>query len=498
MPDALAGAPSIRRRLLRFLIPSLLFVVFCAGTLTYFVALDVATSAYDRSLLDPALDMAENIRTGADGPRLDMLMQAQEALMYDHVDSMVFQIRAADGRVIAGSEELAAPRELAVGARAFFDGVYRDQPVRIAEVRSSDGLYVQVGETLFKRRRLIWEILAAGLLPTLLIAFVAVALAWTGVNHGVAPLARIRSELLGRGPNDLRPLTQAGAPLEIAPALKAFNELLSRMREASAVQQRFLANAAHQLRTPLAGLQMHLELLLRRDLLPDVRSEIERMHVATTRASHLAKQLLVLARAEASGTHGVDAPQFDLRDIADATVQEWVPRAIARNIDIGFVLENASLAGNPLLMTEVLNNLIDNAVRYTPSGGAVTVRCGLDAADNPYVSVEDSGPGIPDEARDKIFERFYRIEGTPGDGSGLGLAIVKEVVDRHHGVLNVRSAGPGLKIIATFPATRSATASEPPKGISPRFVEAASSAVTGERRDRDIVVSRSPDRQFGA
>src|SRR4029077_2810321 len=135
---------------------SLLFLVLCGGVLTYGVALSVATSAYDRSLLDPALDMAENIRVGNDGPHLDLLMQAQEALMYDHVDSMVFQIRAADGRVIAGSEELAAPRELAVGGRVFFDGVYRDQPVRIAEVRSRDGLYVQVGETLFKRRRLIW------------------------------------------------------------------------------------------------------------------------------------------------------------------------------------------------------------------------------------------------------------------------------------------------------------------------------------------------------
>ena len=284
-------------------------------------------------------------------------------------------------------------------------------------------------------------------------------LAWTGVKHGVAPLARIRGELLGRGPNDLRPLTETDAPAEIAPAVKAFNKLLGRMREASAVQQRFLANAAHQLRTPLAGLQMHLELLLRRDLVPEVRDEIEGMHVATTRASHLAKQLLALARAEASGANGRDAQYFDLRQIADAAAQEWVPRAIARDIDLGFVLENAIVSGNPLLLSELLNNLVDNALRYTPPGGTVTVRSGTDDGGHPYLSVEDNGVGIPEDARSKVFERFYRIEGTPGDGSGLGLAIVKEVVDRHNGVLSVQSgAASGTRIIATFVAPTAAPA----------------------------------------
>jgi two-component system sensor histidine kinase TctE len=461
MPDARPGARSIRRRLLFFLIPSLLFLVLCGGVLTYGVALSVATSAYDRSLLDPALDMAENIRIGADGPHLDLLMQAQEALMFDHVDSMVFQIRGVDGRVIAGTDELAPAPALRDGERRFFDGVYRGEPVRIAALRTDSGFSVQVGETLSKRQRLIWEILAAGLVPTLLIAFAAVGLAWTGVKHGVAPLARIRGELLGRGPNDLRPLTETGAPAEIAPAVKAFNKLLGRMREASAVQQRFLANAAHQLRTPLAGLQMHLELLLRRDLTPDVRDEIEGMHVATTRASHLATQLLALARAEAGGASGLDVQYFDLRQIADAAAQEWVPRAIARNIDLGFVLENAIVSGNPLLLSELLNNLVDNALRYTPSGGTVTVRSGMDDGGHPYLSVEDSGVGIPEDSRRKVFERFYRIEGTPGDGSGLGLAIVKEVADRHSGFLTVQSgATSGTRIAVTFAAPAAPPARE--------------------------------------
>jgi two-component system sensor histidine kinase TctE len=379
--------------------------------------------------------------------------------MYDHADSMIFQIRVPAGRVFAGSVELAPAPALRVGESWVVDGLYRAQPVRIAALRTESGFSDQVGETLSKRQRLIWEILAAELVPTLLIAVAAVVLAWTGVKHGVAPLARIRGELLGRGPNDLRPLTETDAPLEIAPAVKAFNNLLGRMREASAVQQRFLANAAHQLRTPLAGLQMHLELLLRRDLAPDVRNEIERMHVATMRASHLATQLLALARAEASGANGRDAQYFDLRQIADAAAQEWVPRAIARNIDLGFVLESAIVSGNPLLLSELLNNLVDNALRYTQSGGAVTVHSGTDDGGRPYLSVEDNGAGIPEDARSKVFERFYRIEGTPGEGSGLGLAIVKEVVERHNGILSVQSgAMSGTRIIATFAAATAAPA----------------------------------------
>lgn len=453
MREAVASAPSIRRRLLLFLIPSLLGLVLCAGVLTYYVALSVATSAYDRSLLDPALDMAQNVRMGADGPHLDLLMQAQQALLYDHADKMLFQIRAADGRVIAGTPDLPAPPPLNAGEPAFYDRVHGNEPVRIAAVRSADGIEVQVGETLHKRQRLIWEVLAAELVPTLLIACAAAALAWTGVKHGVAPLARIRGELQGRGPADLSPLAEAGVPIEVAPAIRAFNNLLGQIRESNAVQQRFLGNAAHQLRTPLAGLQMHLELLLRRIRDPDVRPEIERMHVATLRASHLASQLLVLARAEASAADGGESRVFDLRHVADEAVQQWVPRAIARNIDLGFALRDAPVAGNPALMAQLLDNLIDNALRYTPAGGSVTVRSGIDEG-AAFLCVEDSGRGIPEYARERVFERFYRIEGTPGDGAGLGLAIVKEVAERHGGMLHVQpaGAGPGTRIVARFPA----------------------------------------------
>ncbi len=442
---------SIRRRLLLFLIPSLLLLIFGAAALAYYVGLRVATSAYDRSLLDPALDMAANVRIEPSGPRLAMLEPAQEALLYDHDDTLVFQIREPGGAIVAGDEDLPPPPNLEPGKPSFFDSRTHGQPVRVAAVRSDSGLYVQVAETLHKRNRLIGEILAAGLLPALLIAIATLVLAWTGVARGIAPLAWIRTQLLGRTPSDLHPLDESATPEEIAPAIEALNRLLAQVRDSNQMQQRFLANAAHQLRTPLAGLQMHLELLLRRDLSPDVREAIAGMHIATVRASHLANQLLALAKAEASVDDFGRLATVDLYAVADRAVQEWVQRAIARDIDLGFVLEHTPVAGNPMQLGELLDNLLDNALRYTPRGGSVTVRCGSELG-HPYLSVEDNGPGIPESAHTKVFERFYRVHETPGDGAGLGLAIVKEVVQRHRGSLRIESPNEqGTRIVIRFP-----------------------------------------------
>jgi two-component system sensor histidine kinase TctE len=232
----------------------------------------------------------------------------------------------------------------------------------------------------------------------------------------------------------------------------AFNRLLQQLREASAMQQRFIANAAHQLRTPLAGLQMHLEILLRQPLASDVRTEIDALHGATVRASRLASQLLALAKAEPGPVPNRPLELVDLRDVAGEAARDWAPRAIALDADLGFSLESALILGDRTLLPEIFNNLIDNALRYTPSGGAVTVRTGYQR-DRPFLSVEDTGPGIPAEERANVVERFYRVSGSPGDGSGLGLSIVKEAVERHGGTLEIvgRPHGRGTAVRVTFP-----------------------------------------------
>ena len=443
---------SVRRRLLLFLIPSLLLLVVSAAALTYFVALHVATYAYDRSLLDPALDIAANITTDGDGTRLAMQEQAQQALLYDHEDSVVFQVRTPAGDVVVGDRDLAPPPQLSAGGLAFFDSRLHGEPIRIAAVRSESGMYVQVAETLHKRNRLIWEILAAGVLPTLLIAVATLVLAWTGVARGLSPLSWVRTQLLRRSPDDLRPLDEHATPVEIAPAVEALNRLFAQLRQSNEMQQRFLSNAAHQLRTPLAGLQLHLELLLRRDLPSDVHAEIDGLHAATVRATHLANQLLALAKAEGRTDQANRLVVTDLYAVADHAVHEWVQRAIAAGTDLGFDLAHVDIAGNALLLGELLDNLLDNALRYTPAGGAITVRCGRERG-QPYLCVEDNGPGIPESAHERVFERFFRLPGSPGNGAGLGLSIVKEVVERHRAVLRMESpAGGGTRIVVTFPS----------------------------------------------
>jgi two-component system sensor histidine kinase TctE len=444
--------PSIRRRLLWFLASSLLLMVSGAAMVTYLVAEHSANNAFDRLLLDPVIDIADNVRVDAAGAHVDLPKKALEALIYDQVDKVMFQIRSPKNEIIDGAPDLPPPPPIAEGQHIFFDGTYAGEKIRLAATRTPTGFVIQVGETLHKRNRLVGEILFAELTPTLLIAIAATALAWFGVARGLVPLERLRSELLSRGPRDLQPLPSVAAPLEIGPLVNAFNKLLGRLHEASMLQQRFLANAAHQLRTPLAGLQMHLELLLRRELPEGIRSEVERMHGATVRASRLANQLLALAKAESPYDHGKELELVDLRALADAAARDWALEAFTRKIDLGFSLERAMIRGDPMLLPELVDNLIDNALRYTPAGGSVTVTTGCNGA-LPYLSVEDTGPGIPESERSRVRERFYRIAGTPGEGSGLGLAIAQEVVERHSGVLEINSRDEhgGTSVRVSFP-----------------------------------------------
>jgi two-component system sensor histidine kinase TctE len=445
---------SIRSRLMQFLLGSMLLMIAGAAVVTYFVAVRAANDAYNRSLLDPVFDIAENIKVDATGPRVDLPRKALEALTYDQTDRVFFQVRASDGQLVDGESDLPPPLVPIGDGYVFFDGVYRGEPVRIAAMRTAGGFVVQVGETLNKRARLVQAILVAELIPTMLVAGVSIAFAWLGVARVLRPLERVRDHLLGRKPGDLRSIPESGVPMEIEPVIEAFNGLIDQLRSAIEIRQRFLADAAHQLRTPLAGLQMHLELLSLRDLPADVDAEVARMRSATARAGRLANQLLVLARAE-SVPAGHKAPEMvDLMAVAEDAARNWAPKAIAHGIDLGFALAPALILAEPEFIPELLDNLIDNALRYTPAGGTVTVTTG-NAGSAAFLCVEDTGSGIPAAERSRVLERFYRIPGTSGDGSGLGLAIVKEIMDRHGGSVDIGARAPdgGTSVRVVFPTT---------------------------------------------
>jgi two-component system, OmpR family, sensor histidine kinase TctE len=309
---------------------------------------------------------------------------------------------------------------------------------------------VQVAETLDKRTRLANEIIKGVIFPQFMILPVAVLLVWFGLARGLAPLKSLQRRIRDRAPDDLSPIDPRGAPEEIAPLVDAFNDLLERLHTTISVQKRFIADAAHQMKTPLAGLSTQSELALRERDPAELRRALEQIARGSQRAAHLVSQLLSLARTENLREAAALVP-LDLSAFAREVVSDWVPAAIERGIDLGLEVQDASgtdrpgtdhIVGHPILLRELLNNLVDNALRYTPREGTVTVRVATDG-DRVFLEVEDSGPGIPEGERELVFERFYRVLGTGVDGSGLGLPIVREIADQHGATIEIDDARPG-------------------------------------------------------
>lgn len=440
-----------------------LAVLLALGALAdYRVAWSPATAAYDQALMDTALALAANIKRVHGQFILDLPPVADQVLRTDQYDRIYYAVRAPGGTLLAGNADLPPPPALeADKRRAFYDGEIEGQPVRVAVLAvplSASNLLVQVAETGVKRSRLVREILVGMLLPEVLFALAAITLVWLGVGRGLKPLEWLQAEIAARSVRDLSPVSELRAPVEVRRVLHALNDLLWRLAEAMSTQQRFLANAAHQLRTPLAGLQTQAELALRQTDPAELRHTLVKLHEAAARTAHLGNQLLTLARAEAGEQRPEGIQSLDLAD-AGREAAERVPQALAKDIDLGFELQAAPMLGDPLLLHEMLANLLDNAIAYTPRGGQVTVRTYVqDGA--AVLEVEDDGPGIPQAERDKVLERFYRIEGTPGQGCGLGLAIVQEIALAHAGMLEITPAKGegGTRVTVRFPG---ACGSEP-------------------------------------
>jgi two-component system sensor histidine kinase TctE len=278
-----------------------------------------------------------------------------------------------------------------------------------------------------------------------------VLIVWFGVKRGLAPLARLSEEIKERTPADLHALDAGKAPEETRPLIAALNGLLGELASANRSQQRFLANAAHQLRTPLAGLQAHTELALSLPMTDACRTQVEQVHQATIRTARLANQLLALARAEPGG-HTEPVGPLDLKAMVEAVADEWVHRALQRDLDLGFDLGPAGVRGDGFLLREVLANLLHNAIEYSPRGARITVRTGTREG-RPFLEVDDEDPGIPLAERERVLDRFYRVPGTPGTGSGLGLAIVREIASGHGASITIGdgAGGRGTRVALTFP-----------------------------------------------
>jgi len=443
-------ARSLRAHLLRLLLPPIAALLAVGALVAYYPSLEPATEAYNQALVDIGIAIGSYVRAHDTGYGFDLPPAVEQALRTDRYDTIYFRVLAPDGRTIAGEPDLPAPPD---GSAGSYDARFKGEKVHVVSVQQpcgQAGCNVLVAETTVKRTQLTRDILFSSLMPQMLLAVATLVIVWFGVKRGLGPLARLSEEIKERSPRDLHPIDVAAAPEETRPLLAALNGLLEQVSEASRNQQRFLANAAHQLRTPLAGLRAHTELALAQPLPDGVKAELEQVRQATIRTVRLANQLLALARAE-PGARG-DPSRVSLKGVVEAEADSWVHQALARDVDLGFELEPAQVQGDAFLLREALANLVHNAIEYSNRGGRVTVRTGARNG-HAFVEVEDDGPGIPVAERGRVLERFYRMPGTSGTGSGLGLAIVREIALGHGAGIELGdgAGAKGCRVAITFP-----------------------------------------------
>ena len=425
--------------------------------ITYLVAKSIANEPFDRALDDRVTVLAQQVKV-VDGKFVTRLPNsARDILRADDVDNVYFQVLGPNGEIIDGDRDLPRPVEEEKPlpwSVNFRNDVMRTTDIRIAytyvDLRKTGSApsasaepsmaLVQVAETLDKRQQLANQIIKGVILPEFIILPVALALVWFALARGLSPLAELQRHIRARRPDDLSPIESGRVPEEISPLVGSLNEMLERLSQTIAMQKRFIADAAHQMKTPLAGMRMQSELALRQTSPEEIHRSLAQLSKSSESATRLVNQLLALARAENQTPQIRPFVPLELSELARNVVQDWVQAAISRKIDIGFEQPGHPLMviGNPTTLRELLTNLIDNAIRYTPTEGSVTVRVRADTEGRfAYLEVEDTGPGITKSERSHVFERFYRILGSNVEGSGLGLAIVREIAQQHEADVDI-------------------------------------------------------------
>jgi len=474
-----AGDFSLRVHLINWLLTPL-FVLWLFSTIAGYVAtLNYANKPYDQVLLQRAQAVAEQLRLGGGQERLQLELELPDGSSPSSPDKVFYTVSDRDGKKLAGNANLGRPLAYRGGKIGpLFSNSERDgEKTRNVSLvyfnPNSQKLYqLTMSETIHQRQALIRGILANIVIPKLLLILIAVAAVWYALSQGLAPLDRLQRKVKERRRDDLSPIDSREAPEEVRPLIDAVNDLLDRLRQAIEAQKRFVADAAHQLRTPIAGLKTQAELALRTEDPEQKQQALEHVLTSTRHGMRLVNQLMTLARNEPGGQGTENFQPLNLHQLAQDCTASWIPMALDKEIDLGFdgAPDAEEVMGDATSLTELLNNLIDNALRYTPRGGQVTVSVGA-SRQGPVLSVEDNGPGIAPQHRERVFERFYRVLGTGQSGSGLGLAIVAEVAKRHQAALRLDAGigGKGTRISVHFPRRASPAAAAEDRRQRPHF-----------------------------
>ena len=446
---------SIRQRLLIWLLLPLLILSSLLINQAYLNARNTVEQVYDKTLLALALSIIENVVANQGDLLSDSALEFIDDVSKDQI---FYKVSGPDNAYITGFEDLPAVPQSQIqqqGNLNYYNAIYSGRPVRVVSLKRNFNTGILLGEAVIQvamtrldRDKLIKEMMNDAALRLLLLILVAVITIWFAVHNALKPLTAIQTEISLRTDEDLEPI-ESPAPREIQPVINEMNKLLKRLNASINALRRFIGDASHQLRTPLAALQTQIELAMRETEPEAFRDAISNAKKNTYRTSRLANQLLSQAR-----TNEVKKSEFKIIELAEKITREFVPVALEKNIDLGFEgSKELSLRADKLLISEVLKNLIDNAIGYSPADTAITVR--VYAHENQIIiEVEDQGRGIPESEIDRVFERFYRSSGSQVDGCGLGLAIVKDIVESHSGQINLINRGDqkGLIVRVSLPA----------------------------------------------
>ena len=475
---------SLFGEILDLMLAPLLLLWPMSVALTWAVAQGVANRPFDRELVEMTRTLARQVvdiersRPNERTQKMNAALSLVQVLRQDDTDRVYIQVLGRRGEFVAGERDMPVPE----GPRQPGEVLLRDERIGDTEVRVSyiwiepaaaggeSKALVQVAETLGKRSQLADDIIKGVIFPQFTILPVAVLLVWLALSRGLLPLHDLQKRIRKRESQDLSPIDEHDVPEELNPLVSAINDLLSRLDGSIARQKHFLADAAHQLKTPLAGLRTQAELAQReldRGDVASARGSLRHIARSSQRAANMVNQLLSMARAEDKEQRS-RVEDVDLLRVATEVVEDFFARARDKRIDLGLEgadadapLAPAKVRGHPLLLRELLRNLVDNAIIYTPEGGCVTVRVVPDPFGQVAVlEVEDDGPGIPESERDKVFRPFYRPSDNLIEGSGLGLAIVQEIAQIHGATITLDDARPrgaqwplpGARFTLRFPA----------------------------------------------
>ena len=454
---------TLRSQLLLWLSAPLLALWVMSTMINHDVATGFVNLNYDRALLDTALDLGRNVREINNQLYLDLPQPVIEMLISGEQGRFYYRANGPVGEYITGDPDLPdPPAEAGEDRVTYYDAVYRNESIRAVALRvpvrpgsGKGSISVQVAEKTSLRTNFARQLMLRMMVPQGILVILAALAVWLGVGLGLRALTSVRTEIENRSHVDLSPIRETNTPYEVRPLVRAMNDLLSRLSAALAAQQRFIADAAHQLRTPVAALKTQAELAVRQVRDGEAQATLQQLHTAADHAARLVNQLLTLARAEPGSHRSVMRERVNLAALARETTGEWVPRSLNRGIDLGFddTSTDATISADPFLVRELLNNLIDNAINYTPAGGHITVRVTTDD-DKPSLEVEDNGCGIHEDEREQVFERFYRSAGGSPEGCGLGLAIVREIAQGHGATATILSGANhrGTRVVIEFPS----------------------------------------------